>query len=400
MRASTDPYQRAGYFTGGSSADRAIFKRLALYYRDYGREFQHNYSTLEQEWGNIAAGFAAARSLEEWQVVIDYARHLTAVWFARGHYKDAEQGYRWMRDAARALDNGQEKTFALLQWGCALMDQGDWDEAELLLSQCLEAATVQGDKASMADALYQLARVNIQKGYITDAVLYQNRESERLYQECGNHEGQARALYGQARIFYRRRNYPEAARLLHQGLNVQPVETENRVSIEILRLLTDVALATKDQSGAEQYSQQALALCQKLNDTAELPSVLYLLSQVERIAGRLASAHEYAQQALASFKRLGRKASIARGLLQLSAVERDLKDYEAAFQSATASLELYRELGNRGSIMLALREVAHSAHQLGQRETACQYWREALTYATGLDDPMSGELRSYLAQWC
>jgi tetratricopeptide (TPR) repeat protein len=218
----------------------------------------------------------------------------------------------------------------------------------------------------------------------------------------GNRLVMAEMLYLQARSYSRQRNYLLAAPLAQEALDIQKQENDQQGSVLTLHLLANITLyGSRDFILAEQYCQQALALCEKLKDQGRQAEVLYVLAQVHSQQDDFRSAQKYAEESLRIFRLLNRRPAQATVLDYLILVYRGLGDYTSAQQVGEASLELFQQLGNEWATIQVLRDQGKLLKDMGQIEQACSKWTEALSIAKRLPDhPLTSELQTLLNTHC
>jgi predicted ATPase/DNA-binding SARP family transcriptional activator len=354
--------------------------RLAHYFLEYAGRHQHNYAELELEWVNLIAGMEAAYGGQLWPAVIGYANVLTDVWFTRARLADARQGYRLACEAAAALNDPATLASTLCQWGRACIEQSDYARAETHLTRSLRLSRESGDRRLVADALYQLGRMAIEKANYDEAQMLL-AESLSLREQLGDERGIAEVLGRQARIQFYAANYDAAHGLLKRALDIQQTVGDKRGSIRTLHQLADNYTEQRLLEPARQHCQQALELCEQTQNQNELVSVLETFATICRHQGDFASARNYAERGLTLLEHTGDRRTRAMCLYDLSKIDTGLKNYPSALAEASKSLELCHQLEDVFGSVYVLEQIGDVHDQMGQRDRACERWREALRIA-------------------
>lgn len=376
--------------------DEAAYERMAQYYLAYASKHQSDYLELEQEWDNLLAGMRVAHQRSMWPLIINYADTLAGAWFARARFSDMRQGYQWACEAAQALEDHPAYASALCQWGRTCIEQGDYAEAEEHLTQSFQLYQELDDQPSIATALYYLARIAKEKANFNEAQRLLE-VSRSIRERLDDMPGVAETLYLEADIPYANGDYEAAKRLGEQALNILQQLPDNELgSIRALGLLADVAIKQENYDLGEQYCQQALALCEEIQEQGEVAIILYILSEACRRRGDLASARDHAKNSLTLFTRMGDRKMQARTLLRLGLVHVDLNEYTLAKNEFLQSLNIHRELENTWSMIYTLFHLGNIHQALDQPDQAQKVWSEALELAEVLDHPLATPLREHL----
>jgi predicted ATPase/DNA-binding SARP family transcriptional activator len=370
--------------------------RVINYYLAYVRQHQHDYAALEEERLNVLACLEAAHRNWQAQVVLDYVEALSEMWSARGHWSDARQGYVWACDAAQAHDDDLALASYLCRWGEACVEQGDYDEAKQHLQASLQICAVAGNRRGTADAQYNLARIALETSVHAEAEDLLSK-CLNIRQQIGDRAGIANVLYRQAWLNYDFRRIAIAEGQARQALALQEQVNDERGRLLTLHLLADICLHGKsDYTSAEQYCLEAVKLCDRLQLTGELASVLNTLAEIYRLQGNLHAARQVAEKSLKLSRQMGSRKSEAHHLFRLSKIDADLGEVSLALQEAQQSLELCRSMQDRWGMVYVLEHLGYLQRSLQNKSQSQAAWQEALTLATELNHPLAEVLRQRL----
>ncbi len=380
-----------------SSQGAGAQARLIHYYLDYVREYQRDYTALEEERVNVMACLETAHHNWQAQVVLDYVEALGEMWSARGHWSDARQGYAWACDAAQAHDDDQVLARYLRQWGEACVEQGDYEQAEVYLDQSLDLYRRLSDQQGSADVQFLLARLAI-------TVKSDLNRAESLMDAClivrqglQDARGIAETLFWQAMIHYYRSNYPLANQLAVQALAIQERLGEKRRSIPTLLLLADVALHGQDDLiVAQNRCGEAAAICATFHIDYELANTRYIMAEIYRRQGKLEEAYQEAQLSLQLARASGDRNMQAHVYFRLSEISADRGEQQRALAEARHSLSLCQQLSDRWGTVYVLKHLGEIYLKQGEAWQARTAWLQAVQLAQEVKHPLLAELEQHL----
>ena len=375
--------------------DKELPKRMADYYLSFARRNQNRHEVLEPEWGNFLAAARAAHWQRRWQTVMDFAEVLTEPWFTRARFSDARQGFVWAREAATKAKNDPAR-LAFTTWhGRALIQQGDYDDAQVALEQSAQLASRLQDQLGLANARFEQARIAWERSqYVQAHKLLQ--ASRQIRMALSDAHGVAETLRLEAWIAYNQNRYAEAMILAEQVLAIYEAGDQKRSLAQTLRLLTIIATEQKLYDQAQAYCQRALAICAEMNDEHESAEVLYASSQLHFRLGDHGVAVERAHKSLGLFRKVGDRKNQAHVSLMLCYIHEDLQEFATALGFANQGLLLYRSLRDEWCMVYCLLCAGDFLNQLGQKDQGRASWSEGLQLAKKLGHPDLGDLEQRL----
>ncbi len=247
------------------------------------------YDLLEPEWDNLLAGILAAHEQGAWALVAASVDGLTAPWFARARFTQAQQGFRWAMDAAAAL--GDDSRYAAYAYYLAKIHvrQDNYTTARQLIDGAIRVFQTNANQPRLADAYVDLADVAFEQGE-HDEALASLEAAELLYQQLQQPVGLASVKSRQALIAYTEDRDDDARRLCEAGLSCLPAGDGSIVRSRTLRLLTDLALRAKQLDDATEFCYQAQVANQVVNDPTETAAILYAQAKLDHFMGDHAAA--------------------------------------------------------------------------------------------------------------
>jgi tetratricopeptide (TPR) repeat protein len=296
----------------------------------------------------LLAGVVMAHQLQAWELVLGSVDALTAPWFARARFTQARLGYRWALDAASAL--GDETRHARYAYFLAKahLRQDDYGTARQLLDGAIAVFQAMHDQPRLADAYVDLADVALEQGEYAEAATDLDA-AETIYRQLYHAVGLATVKCRQALIAYFESRDNDARRLCAEGLDCLPAGDGAIVRSRTLRLLTDLALRSRQLDEAADYCHQAQVANQAVNDPTESAAILYAQAKLDHFIG----------------------------------------EHAAALTSAVRSAQLYTAMGDRKATAIVNHFVARLHLACNETAAACAAADYGLTLARSLDD---GEL--------
>lgn len=258
--------------------------RYAAYCRTYAQQMAGNFDALEPEWENLLAGVTMAHRLEAWDLVLGSVDALTAPWFARARFNQARQGFRMALDAATALGDETRQARYAYFLAKAHLRQDDYSTARQLLESAIGVFQPMNDLPRLADAYVDLADVAFEQAEFGEAG-GSLAAANAIYQELHQPVGIAMVKCRQAHIAYVEDRDDDARRLCEEGLDCLPPGDGAIVRSRTLRLLTDLALRSRQLTEAADYCQQAQAANQSINDPTESAAILYAQAKLDHFLG-------------------------------------------------------------------------------------------------------------------
>jgi predicted ATPase/class 3 adenylate cyclase len=328
----------------GSGEQEALRHRHAQYYLALaeqaapelrGRDQRQWMHRLETDHDNLRAAIRWSLESANTLTAARIAGAMWRFWYARGYLSE---GRRWLEQALSKLEfeapvvnlkpgeqpQDQVQASKMIAWaeilngaGVMARNQGDYQQAHMLLDKSLAVWRDLANKEGMANALNNLGTVaDDQSDYMTAAMYYEKSLSLRR-------------------------------------------ETEDQWGIALsLNNLGHVALAQGTFERAAVLCEESLALFLKLGDKWGSGLSLSILGEVAYHKGDLERAITLQEQSLNLRRELGDRRGIAQSLNDLGLVASVRGDYLAADTFFRESLALWRELGDTRGIAISLEQFA------------------------------------------
>ncbi len=317
--------------------------RYAAYCRTYAQQVTGNFDALEPEWENLLAGVAMAHRLGAWDLVLGSVDALTAPWFARARFSQARQGFRLALDAATALDDEARQARYAYFLAKAHLRQDDYDTARELLERAIGVFRPENDLPRLADAYVDLADVAFEQreyGEAGDSLA----AAILIYQNLHHPVGIATVKCRQAHIAYVEDRDDDARRLCEEGIDCLPPGDGAIVRSRTLRLLTDLALRSRQLGAAADYCQQAQAANEAVNDPTESAAILYAQAKLDHFLGDHSTALTNAIHSAQLYTAMGDRKATAIVNHFVARLHLACKDTAAARAAADYGLVLARAL--------------------------------------------------------
>lgn len=366
--------------------DDSPYPRMVEYYLRYAQTHQHDYPQLRPEWGNFSVAIQHASRLYQWQTVLEYTATLRRAWFTRSRYTEARQAYELAEKAAMALEDEIALAEVLFHRGVADLEQNKFNEAMQLFDRSLELYQELQNPTGIANTYFQMARItNMLSDYEQTTSLLDN--ALQLRQQMKDEIGIAEIIFRKAALLQNRGLYQEAKLLALEALEQQTVLNDQIGLIRTLHLLVKLTLHI-DRTAfaeAEAYSQQALELCEIVNDKAEYALILMILSGIYIYKKEYEQARYYTEQSMKLFQQMGDRRAQAQATYQLGSITHEQGDYHSAYTLVNQSLAVCRELNDRAGIAYVLILLGDILEKKQEIQQAMAAWLEAQKLAQELD---------------
>lgn len=379
--------------------DPAAEVRYIAYFADFAEAQATHYGKLSPEWGNLDTAVQLASALRKWWVVLRFTAVLKDAWFARGRFEQARAAFELAFQAAVRLEAEPELAQNWLWWGQACLEQGDQDEARKWLQQALDLYDELQDGIGVADAEYELARLDIEQ------TLHEAAEQrlDRVLQLRQTHDdatGKAAALSRFARLRHRQHRHEEAQRLALEAVEIQQAVGDQTGHCKTLRLLVFIMIGLRQYEVASLYAEESLARAQALADLGEIAMAQKGLATVYRRLNRLAEANALAEESYTSLERMGDHQSMTAVRFLQCLIKRSEEKFAEALPLAEACLAAFRHLKDELHVVYCLIHLGDFHEKLEAAKTAVQNWQEALPVAQKLEnhyliDEINGRLARY-----
>jgi predicted ATPase/class 3 adenylate cyclase/DNA-binding CsgD family transcriptional regulator len=130
------------------------------------------------------------------------------------------------------------------------------------------------------------------------------------------------------------------------------------VQVKALKAAAHLAWDQGDSDRAEALSEECLARCREIGDTAGIALSLRLLGAIAYSRGNLGVAYARTEEALVLFREVGDKKGIAQSLANFAHVLREQGEYKRAIALQEETLALFRAVGNIEGIAFSLLQLA------------------------------------------
>jgi len=324
--------------------DRAqVQGRFVAYYRQVAQRAAGNFVQLEHEWDHLLHAVEVAQELQSWPDVLALVDAAAAPWFARARFHQARQGLQAGLVAARALQDDAHATRFAFFLGRVALRQDDYATAQELLAAAIAGYDAAGNQSRMAEALIDLADVEVELGAYAHAEANLQR-AEATYVALAQSAGVAAVRCREASIAYDRDEYARAAALCEAALQLLPTDGGEVVRSRTLRLLADIAARQRQFALAQQYTTQAQVVNAVVNDQTEHAAILFAQAKLAHYFGNESEALTAARQSLAGYAAMGDRKAAAVIYLLLCRIYRALGEgaqlQMAAQQGRTLAVEL------------------------------------------------------------
>jgi DNA-binding SARP family transcriptional activator len=289
--------------------------RFIGYYQQLAQRAAGDFERLTDEWDHLLRAVEMAQQIEAWPQLLALVDAAAAPWFARARLHHARQGFLAGLQAAESIGDAVHSTRFAFFLGRIALRQDDYALARQLLNRAIEGFAAGNNEMRMADALVDLADVEIELGDFVEAEQHLLR-AEAVYTRLLQAVGIAAVRCRQASIAYDQDDLTRANALCEDGLRLLPPDSSELVRSRILRLLADIAVREKQLPLAQAYTAQAQSINAAINDQTETAAILFAQAKLLHYFGNEEEALASALQSLAIYTAMGdRKAASVLHLL-------------------------------------------------------------------------------------
>jgi DNA-binding SARP family transcriptional activator/tetratricopeptide (TPR) repeat protein len=267
-----------------------------------------------------------------------------------------------------------------------LRTDGPWSLAADLHRTAADTARQSGDQHHHANALHDQCIVRQLTGDYPGAADVLGQVLN-LYQVIGDRRGHANALHELGVLRYLTGDFLGAADLLRQALSLHQVIDDRRGHANTLHELGVVRYLSGDYPGAADLLGQALNLHRVIGDPRGQATAVRELGRVRRLTGDYPGAADLLGQALSLYQTIGNRRGHANTLLELGVVRRQTGDYPGANDLLGRALHLHRAIGNRHDEGNVLTQLAVVRYLTGDFPSAESLLRQALTILREIGTP-------------
>ena len=371
-------------------------QRYVAYFADFAQRHVALYEKLRPEWGNIDTAVQFAESTQQWEAVLQFTAVLKAAWFARGRFQQARDAFKIAFHAAVRLEDERQLASNWLWWGQACLEQGDQDEARKWLQQALDLYDELEDGIGIADAEYELARLDIEQTLNEEAEQRLNRVL-MLRQEQADVQGTAAALSRFARLRHRQQDNEAAQAFALEAVDRQQAIGDVLGHCKTLRLLVFIMIGLKQHQVACLYAEESLALAHRLDDLGEIAMAKKGLAAVCRVLGRLEEANALAAASYTALEKMGDRQSMTAVRFLQCLIKRSEGNYGEAMLLVKECLSEFASFKDELHVAYCLTHQGDFYQFSGDKQTAVQKWQAALQLAQKLDNAeLAGKINGRL----
>lgn len=313
-----------------------------------------------------------------------------------GHYAEAVALHTHAWQAARRAGDLSAEADAVHNLALVDLRQGRYVRGADHLRRVLDLYRELGDATGQARALNNLGIIAARLGHRQQAANYV-RQALAMYRQTGDQAGEARAVHNLATMDAQEGRYLQAADHLSQALLLFRQLGNSGGEVHALNDLGLIEMRQASYAGAAVHIGQALALSRETGNLAGQARALTNLGDLDLRQGRHQRGRGYQQQALALFQQIGDRSGQAEALNGLGEILRVSGQEAPARARHTAALTLATQIGDQEQQARAHDGLACCHRAEGEYGRSRDHWRQALTLYTELGAPEADQVRAQLA---
>lgn len=310
---------------------------------------------------------------------LDAFEMIGRLYASSGQYKE---GLAFSEQYHQEANTYTHQRWALLRIGTNAYHLGENKRALWAYQTTLELSQQEADEPGIASAYSSIASVYSSLGRLTDAVTYFHRAIE-LFKQLGQPDSEA-GSWNRLGLVYQQLGEIDKAIDAHQRY-LHFIESTTPPSSYLLMIALDNLgedhLVGYDTETAHRYFARALALADKEPNPHIVADLYRNQGLAYCYAGNLEAGLQNLRHAYALSQEDSEVSITAQALFSLAWGELEAGNVEAGFESARKLLSLAGETGARGHYANAIHVLGRYYQQIGDTQTAEQYWQEAVYLA-------------------
>ena len=274
---------------------------------------------------------------------------------------------------------GQQALDALARFlmGRIWRSRSHWPEAIVWLQQAEESYTAVGDGDGLCDTLAEIGICYYHQGQYADAEAVLTRSLHLAFQQEDSRRV-ASALHNLGNVSFDQGNYELTHQRYRQCLEISREVGDRAKEASAINNLGILASYQGDTETTRRCYEEALAIRQQIGDRAGMGASLNNLGILARDGGDYARALSLYGEALRIARELGDKRAMAYPLKNMGVVMVDQGRYEEAQIYYEEALALRRQVGEKWGIVSVLNSLGDVFIARQQYEQAMRYYSESL----------------------
>ncbi|GJM40731.1 MAG: hypothetical protein DHS20C20_10130 [Ardenticatenaceae bacterium] len=358
----------------------AAQKRYVQYFANFAEQHGSNYKQLQQEWGNLDTAVQFAEKTQQWEAVLQFTTLLKDAWFTRGRYDEARHAFKAAFHAAIRLEEDSLLARNWLWWGQACLEQGDQTEAREWLQKALNLYDELEDGVGIADAEFDLARLDIDQSLPAEA----ERRLDRVMLFRQQHQdvrGIAATNYRLARLWHRQLKDEKAQKFAKEALADHKKANDQVDRCRTLRLLVFIMIGLNQHEIAFLYAEESLALAQQLEDLGEIAMAQKGMASAYRRLKQFDLASQMAAASMKTLEKMGDRRSINDVRFLQCLILRSQGKFQEALPLAKECLREFTKFQDFLHMVYCFIHVGDFYKEFGEVQTAVYYWQDGLAIA-------------------
>jgi tetratricopeptide (TPR) repeat protein len=279
---------------------------------------------------------------------------------------------------ARATQDAPIEIEGHMEWGWALLMQGEHSPAQMQFDEALALARRADLRRLEADGLHGLGTVYLVTGeYAEGRKFFQ--QVLKIADQVDIRPRQATALANLGYIATAQGDHTASKQYSQQALQIHRQTGDQRGAALVMQNLADVYLEEGEFAAARSYLEQALVIQQTTQAKENVGGILGALGLLYHKLGDYTRAKQYYTQGMEIFDELGIRWYQGQNLAFQSLLYHHLGDNQTARQLSQQGLEIAREIGDRLAEGWLLNSLGHALASLGAFEQAAEAYQQALS---------------------
>ncbi len=300
----------------------------------------------------------------------------------RGDYNHAESV---LREVLEAQTTDSERARALHVLGLLETNRSNYLLALEQLEKALGISVSVGDRSGEARIGNSIGIVHYHLSDYPRALEYYSRALV-MYTEAGDKAGIASVTANFGNVFNNLSDYPKALEYLSRAFAMHQELGAKLNMANVTLNIGNVHQRLSDHSNALEHYNRALVMYEELCDKSGAATVTGNTGNVYASFADYPKALEYYSKALSMYEELGSRKGIAIVTGGIGIVHAKLSDYPKAVESMSRALSMHEELGDKRGVVSMTANLGEAYVLLGDHASALKYFEQALNLAQVIGD--------------
>ncbi len=295
----------------------------------------------------------------------------------RGEFEEAEDAFEEERNVAEEIENRKEIAQAYHDLGTLAIQEGDYDKGRERLEEARVIRQELEDLKGLYQTLNNLSVVHTYRSQLDEA-LEKYEKALEINEKMDNKAAMGGVLSNIGVIYYKKGEFEQALDYLQRGLeSARKVGNKYVMSTSFIDL-GQVYLAEDELEKASRYVDNSLEISDEIDNKEHEIIGRYIAAEVELKKGEIEDSEREAKKALKIATEIGAKREEGMSRQVLGMVQREKGSWDEAIDNFESSIDIFESLGTSGRQARSLYEYGILWKLKGEDSKAADHIQRAL----------------------